>query len=103
MTNIKNYAISSIESKNRKNPIKQLKEVNEFFDSLTSGERIYYNISQTGYIPVNYRGMLPISKNVTHNPEETFSITVMVDPAVTIPKDTYEEPVCDSCVFHYIK
>lgn len=35
---------------------KQLKEVNEFFDSLTSGERIYYNISQTGYIPVNYRG-----------------------------------------------
>ena len=82
---------------------KQLKEVNEFFDSLTSGERIYYNISQTGYISVNYRGMLPISKNVTHNPEETFSITVMVDPAVTIPKDTYEEPVCDSCVFHYIK
>ena len=48
---------------------KQLKDVNEFFDSLTSGERIYYNISQTGYIPVNYRGMLPISKNVTHNPE----------------------------------
>ena len=82
---------------------KQLKEVNEFFDSLTSGERIYYNISQTGYIPVNYRGMLPISKNVTHNPEETFSVTVMVDSAVTIPKDTYEEPVCDSCVFHYIK
>ena len=32
---------------------KQPKDVNEFFDSLTSGERIYYNISQTGYIPVN--------------------------------------------------
>ena len=66
-------------------------------------ERIYYNISQTGYIPVNYRGMLPISKNVTHNPEETFSITVMVDPAINIPKDTYEEPTCDNCVFHHIK
>ncbi len=47
--------------------------------------------------------MLPISKNVTHNPEETFSITVMVDPAINIPKDTYEEPTCDNCVFHHIK
>ncbi len=82
---------------------KQLKEVNEFFSSLTSGERIFYNISQTGYIPVNYRGMLPISKNVTDNPEKTFSVTVMADQAIDIPKDTYQEPTCENCIFHHIK
>ena len=86
-----------------KNPFNGQTQVNEFFSSLTSGERIFYNISQTGYIPVNYRGMLPISKNVTNNPEETFSVTIMVDPAIDIPKDTYQEPTCENCIFHHIK
>lgn len=81
---------------------KQMKEVNNFFNFLTSGEKIFYNISQTGYIPVNYRGMLPISKNVTNNPEETFSITILVDPAINIPKDSYAEPTCDNCMFNHI-
>ena len=81
---------------------KQVKQLDEFFSDFNSGELFFYDISQTGAIPVNYRGLSNVSKKVSNNPDAIFEVSLIMQQASNMPKDNYLEPACDCCSLKHI-
>ena len=81
---------------------KQVKQLEEFFSGLNNGELFYHGISQTGYIPVNYRGLSNVTKKVSKDSDAVFEVTLLIEPAVNLPKDNYFDPVCECCSLKHI-
>lgn len=81
---------------------KQVKQLNDFFDDLNNGEIFYYDISQTGTVPVNYRGLSGVTKRVTTNSDAVFDVSLIMQPAQNMPKDNYFSPTCDCCTLQHI-
>lgn len=81
---------------------KQVKQLGEFFSNVNAGELFYYDISQTGIIPVNYRGMSNVIKKRSTQAESTFEVSLLMQPAQNMPKDNYFNPSCGCCTLHHI-
>ena len=81
---------------------KQTKELEGFFSKFQNGEKLYFNISQTGYRPVYYRGLSPITKEVSSDYDSKFSVTLFMQKAIAVPDDNYFEPTCECCQFCHI-
>lgn len=81
----------------------QMKEIESFFDGINDFDTLYYNISQTGFVPVNFRGLSSVTRNVGADDDTMFSLSILLEPTNLVPKDSYIEPTCDCCVFHHIK
>lgn len=81
---------------------KQTKELEKFFNKFQNGEKLYFNISQTGYRPVYYRGVSPVTKEVSTEYESKFNVTVFLQKAIVVPDDNYFEPTCECCEFCHI-
>ena len=81
---------------------KQVKQLDEFFSDFNSGEMFFYDISQTGPIPVNYRGLSNVSKKVSNDPDAIFEVSLIMQQASNMPKDNYLEPTCDCCSLKHI-
>ena len=81
---------------------KQVKQLEEFFSDVNTGAMFYYDISQTGNIPVNYRGLSKVTKKVTNNPDALFEVSLIMQPAQNMPKDNYFDPTCGCCTLHHI-
>ena len=80
----------------------KVKKLDEFFCDVNSGELFYYDISQTGNIPVNYRGMSNVIKKASTDLESLFEVSLLMQPAQNVPKDNYFDPTCDCCTLHHI-
>lgn len=80
----------------------QVKQLDEFFSDVKTGELLYYDISQTGFIPVNYRGMSNITRKPSTESDAIFEVTLLIEPAQSIPKDNYFDPTCACCSLHHI-
>jgi len=80
----------------------KVKQLDEFFSNVNNGEMFYYNISQTGFMPVNYRGLSSVSKRVDATSDAIFEISLIMQPAQNMPKDNYFNPTCDCCTLHHI-
>ena len=81
---------------------KQALKLDEFFSGLNSGEMFYYDISQTGNIPVNYRGLSNVTKKASTDADSIFEISLIMQPAQSMPKDNYFDPSCSCCTLHHI-
>ena len=81
---------------------KQVKQLDEFFSDFNSGELFFYDISQTGAIPVNYRGLSNVSKKVSNDPDAIFEVSLIMQQASSMPKDNYLDPTCDCCSLKHI-
>lgn len=81
---------------------KQTKELEEFFNKFQNGEKFYFNISQTGYRPVYYMGLSPITKEVSQEYDSKFNVTLFIQKAIVVPDDSYFEPTCECCKFCHI-
>ena len=81
---------------------KQTKELEKFFSKFQNGEKFYFNISRTGYRPVYYRGLSPITKEVSQEYESKFNVTLFMQKAIAVPDDNYFEPTCECCEFCHI-
>ena len=81
---------------------KQVKQLEEFFSNVNVGELFYYDISQTGIIPVNYRGLSKVIKKRSTQSESIFEITLLIQGAQNMPKDNYFNPSCECCTLHHI-
>ena len=81
---------------------KQTLDLEEFFNQFQNGEKFYFNISQTGYRPVYYRGLSPIAKEVSKEYEPKFNVTLFMQKAIVVPDDNYFEPTCECCKFCHI-
>lgn len=79
------------------------KELENFFTSFANGEKFYYNISQTGYRPVYYRGLSSVTRKVSSTSEDIFRITLIMQKAIVEPEDSYFEPTCECCKFCHIE
>ncbi len=81
---------------------KQALDLEKFFSQFATGEKFYFNISQTGYRPIYYRGLSPMTKEVSVEYEPKFNITLLAQKAIVVPDDNYFEPTCDCCKFCHI-
>ena len=81
---------------------KQTLALEEFFTKFATGEKFYFDITQTGYRPVYYRGLSPITKEVSVEYEPKFNITLFAQKAIVVPDDNYFEPSCECCEFCHI-
>lgn len=81
---------------------KQALAVEEYFNKFATGEKFYFDISQTGYRPVYYRGLSPMTKEVSKEYEPKFNITLFAQKAIVVPDDSYFEPACECCEFCHI-
>lgn len=81
---------------------KHIKEIIPYFDDVNNVGELKYNISDTGFIPVNFRGLTPIKIQPQSQTENKFKISLLFEP-VKYQKDTYEDSCCDTCIFHLIK
>ncbi len=81
---------------------KYIKEIIEYFDDVNNVGELKYNISNTGFVPVNFRGLTPVKIQPQSQTENKFKISLLFEP-VKYQKDTYEDSCCDTCVFHLIK
>lgn len=81
---------------------KQVKQLEEFFSDVNVGELFYYDISQTGMIPVNYRGLSNVIKKRITQSESVFDVFLLMQPAQSMPKDNYFNPSCGCCTLHHI-
>lgn len=55
---------------------KQALKLEEYFGKFATGEKFYFDISQTGYRPVYYRGLSPITKEVSKEYDAKFNVTL---------------------------
>ena len=81
---------------------KQVIQLEEFFSKLNNGELFYYDISQTGNIPVSYRGMSNVTKRASTDADSIFEVSLIMQPAQSMPKDSYLDPSCSCCTLHHI-
>lgn len=82
-------------------PPKQTLKLEEFFTKFETGEKFYFDITQTGYRPVYYRGLSPINKEISED-DLKFNITLFAQKAIVEAKDSYFEPTCSCCEFCHI-
>ena len=82
---------------------KQTLKLEEYFNKFSTGEKFYFNISETGYRPVYYRGLSPITKEVSVEYEPKFNITLFAQKAIVEPDDSYFAPTCACCEFCHIE
>ena len=82
---------------------KQALALEEYFNRFTTGEKFYFDISQTGYRPVYYRGVSPMTKEVSTGEESKFKITLFAQKAIVEPEDSYFAPTCACCEFCHIE
>ena len=82
---------------------KQALQLEEYFSKFATGEKFYFNISQTGYRPVYYRGLSPITKEVSREYHPKFNITLFAQKAIVEPEDSYFAPTCACCEFCHIE
>lgn len=80
---------------------KYMKEITEYFDDVNNVGELRYNISNTGFIPINFRGITPIKIKPNSETENKFVMSLLFEP-VKYQKDTYETPTCETCIFHLI-
>lgn len=80
----------------------QVKQLDEFFSDVSSGALFYYDISQTGNIPVNYRGLSNVTKKRSTDSDAIFEVSLMMQAAQNVPKDSYLDPTCDCCSLNCI-
>ena len=78
---------------------KEALKLEEYFNRFGSGERFYYDITQTGYRPAYYRGVSPVSKEISLEDEAKFSITLYAEKAIEEAEDSYFSPTCEGCAF----
>ena len=81
---------------------KQTLNLEEFFKKFETGEKFYFDISQTGYRPAYYRGLSPINKEVSREYDPKFNITLYAQKAIVEPEDSYFAPTCACCEFCHI-
>ena len=81
---------------------KQALELESSFSQFANGEKFYFDISQTGYRPVYYRGLSKITKEVSPEYHPKFNITMLAQKAIVVPDDNYFEPTCECCKFCHI-
>lgn len=82
---------------------KQALALEEYFNRFTTGEKFYFDISQTGYRPVYYRGVSPMTKEVSTEEDSKFKITLFAQKAIVEPEDSYFAPTCACCEFCHIE
>lgn len=81
---------------------KQALKLEEYFNRFSTGEKFYFDISQTGYRPVYYRGLSSMTKEVSEEYEPKFNITLFAQKAIVEPEDSYFAPACACCEFCHI-
>jgi hypothetical protein len=81
---------------------KEALKLEEFFAQFANGEKFYFDISQTGYRPVYYRGLSEMTKEVSVEYEPKFNITLIAQKAIVVPDDNYFEPSCECCEFCHL-
>ena len=81
---------------------KFLKEIIDFFDDVGDVGNLAYNISNTGFVPVNFRGLSPVVREPSPDRDVIFSMSLLLDPVKNVPKDSYYDPTCGTCPFHHI-
>ena len=81
---------------------KQALKLEEYFNRFTTGEKFYFDISQTGYRPVYYRGLSPMTNDVSNEYHPKFNITLFAQNAIVEPEDSYFAPTCSCCEFCHI-
>lgn len=81
---------------------KQALKLEEYFKRFQTGEKFYFDISQTGYRPVYYRGLSAMSKEISQEYEPKFNITLFAQKAIVEPEDSYFAPTCACCEFCHI-
>lgn len=82
---------------------KQTLNLEEYFNKFATGEKFYFDISQTGYRPAYYRGLSPIVKEVSGEYEPKFNVTLFAQKAIVEPEDSYFAPTCACCEFCHIE
>lgn len=82
---------------------KQALALEKYFNRFTTGEKFYFDISQTGYRPVYYRGVSPMTKEVNTEEDSKFKITLFAQKAIVEPDDSYFAPTCACCEFCHIE
>ena len=58
----------------------QMKEIEGFFEGTNDFDTLYYDISQTGSIPINFRGMSSVTRNVGADNDTIFSLYILLEP-----------------------
>ena len=81
---------------------KQALKLEEFFNKFTTGEKFYFDISQTGYRPVYYRGLSPMTREISQEHHPKFNITLFAQKAIVEPDDSYFTPTCECCEFCHL-
>ena len=81
---------------------KQVKQLEEFFSNLNNGDMFYYDISRTGIIPVRYRGLSNVTKKASKQADLAFEVSLIMQPAQSMPKDNYFDSTCACCTLHHI-
>ena len=81
---------------------KEALKLEEYFNKFATGEKFYFDISQTGYRPVYYRGLSPVTKEISEEYEPKFNITLFAQKAIVEPDDSYFAPTCACCEFCHI-
>ena len=59
---------------------KFLKEIIDFFDDVGDVGNLAYNISNTGFVPVNFRGLSPVVREPSPDRDVIFSMSLLLDP-----------------------
>lgn len=81
---------------------KQALKLEEFFNKFATGEKFYFNISQTGFRPVYYRGLSSMVKEINEKEDSLFNINLFAQKAIVEPDDSYFAPACECCEFCHI-
>ena len=81
---------------------KQALKLEEYFTKFATGEKFYFDISQTGYRPLYYRGLSTITKEISKEYDAKFNITLFAQKAIVEPDDSYFAPTCACCEFCHL-
>ena len=81
---------------------KQALQLEEFFTRFETGEKFYFDITQTGYRPLYYRGISAVNKEVNLEDDSKFNISLFAQKAIVEPEDSYFAPTCAGCAFCHI-
>ena len=81
---------------------KEALKLEEFFNKFNNGEKFYFDITQTGYRPVYYRGLSAVNKEISQEYESKFNIMLFAQKAIVEAEDSYFEPTCACCEFCHI-
>ena len=79
-----------------------LKEIIQFFDDVDNVGDLAYDISKTGYVPVNFRGLSPVVREPNSDREVMFSMSLVLELVKAEAKESYFDPTCGNCPFHHI-